>query len=188
MTSVMPDEMTAAPETPLVDLVRRARAGERAELEVLLRRCHRRLHALAWHMLGNEAEDACQEALLRIAMRLKDLRQPELFWSWALRVAGNLYRDMLRKRKLDVLPLEDLESLPGADDPARDVQQSELRAQLKQALQRLSPGLRVTVLLRDIEGFSVLEVADALDLPEGTVKSRLFEARRQLRQFLGGQP
>jgi RNA polymerase sigma-70 factor (ECF subfamily) len=184
----MPDEMTAAPEPSVLDLVQRAQSGQRPQMEELIRRCHRRIHALAFHMLGSqEAEDAGQEALFRIATRLKDLRDPERFWPWALRVAGNFYRDMLRKRKVDALSLDELEPIPGPDDPARAAQESELRGQIKQALRRLSPVLRVTVLLRDIEGFSIQEVADALDLPDGTVKSRLFEARRQLRQLLGGQ-
>lgn len=184
----MPD-MTAAPETALADLVTRARAGQREALEELLGRTHRRLYALAYRMLGSplEAEDACQEALLRVATRLGDLRDPARFWAWALRVAGNLYRDLLRRRKHDALSLDEAELLPGPDDPARSAQEGELRRQLAQALSRLSPLLRVTVTLRDLEGFSVLEVADALDLPEGTVKSRLFEARRQLRNLLGGQ-
>ncbi len=185
----MPGEMTATPEPNVLDLVQRARSGEPGGMEELIRKCHRRIHSLAYHMLGatGEPEDAGQEALLRIAVRLKDLREPERFWAWALRVAGNYYRDLLRKRKLAAVPLDDLEPLPSGDDPARDAQQSELRAQVVAALRRLSPAYRVAVMLRDLEGFSVQEVAEALDLPEGTVKSRLFEARRQLRQFLGGQ-
>lgn len=183
----MPCEMTATPELSFEILVERARRGQRAELEELMGRCHRRIHALAFHMLGPlEADDAAQEALLRLATRLGELRDPGRFWAWALRVAGNLYRDQLRKRRPDALPLELADHLVGSDDPALEAQQGELRRQVARALDRLSPPLRITVVLRDLEGFSTREVADALDLPEGTVKSRLFEARRVLRSLLLG--
>ncbi|MEW6282654.1 MAG: sigma-70 family RNA polymerase sigma factor [Candidatus Eremiobacterota bacterium] len=179
--------MTAAP-LPLADLVARARGGGRADLEELVRRSHPRIHALAYHMLGSapDAEDAAQEALLRLCLRLRDLRDPERYWAWALRVAGNHFRDLLRRRAPSQLPLDEACDLPVPDQAARSAERSELRERVLQALRALSLPLRLVVVLRDAEGFSTQEVAEALDLPEGTVKSRLFEARRQLRASLGG--
>lgn len=170
----------------LAELVARARAGQRPALEELARLAHKRVFALGFHMLGPEAEDAAQDALLRICTRLGDLRDPERFWSWALRVAGNYYRDLLRKRSLRSLSLDDVGELVDGCDPARSAENGEVRGQVLRALSQLSLPLRLVVVLRDAEGFSTQEVADALSVPEGTVKSRLFEARRLLRESLVG--
>ncbi len=171
-------------------VVRQAQRGELLAQEQLLEACRQRIFALAFHMIGSatEAEEIAQEALLKIFLHLQDLRDPSRFWPWATRVACNLFRDELRRRKqLPTLPLLDLDLISVGDEAIRGALSTDARARLERLVQRLSPPLRLVLALRDMEGFSTEEVCEALDLPEGTVKSRLFEARRKLRESLARQ-
>lgn len=170
----------------VMQAVERAQRGDKAAQEELLEASRQRIFALAYHLVGSraEAEEVAQEALLKIFLRLEDLREPERYWPWAVRLAGNLYRDFIKKRRVTTIPLEDLSHAPGREDPARSALVSDIRSRLNQALNRISPTLRVVLALRDIEGFTTEEVCEALSLPEGTVKSRLFEARRKMREEL----
>jgi len=165
--------------------VRQAQAGQRAAVEWLLEREQQRIFAIAYHFLGpSEAEDAAQEALIKIFSKLGQLRQPQQFRSWSGRVAANLCRDRLRSRAPVAEPLDLIGDLPSPDDVTG---QPDLRAQLAGALQTLTPTLRLPVLLRDVEQLSCEEVAEALEIPVGTVKSRLHEARKKLRAWLTRQ-
>lgn len=165
--------------------VRQAQAGDRCAVEWLLAREQQRIYALAYHFLGPaEAEDAAQEALIRIFSKLRQVRDPGQFRSWSSRVTANLCRDRLRRRTPASEPLELLQEWPGRAD---DLSGFELRAQLARALRTLSPLLRMPVLLRDVEQMSCDEVAEALEIPVGTVKSRLHEARKKLKAWLTRQ-
>ncbi len=165
--------------------VRQAQAGERSAVEWLLAREQQRVYALAYHYVGaGEAEDAAQEALIRIFSKLNQLREPGQFRAWSAQVTANLCRDRLRRRTPATEPLELLQDGPGRED---DLGGFELRAQLAKALQTLSPLLRLPVLLRDVEQMSCDEVAAALEIPVGTVKSRLHEARKKLKAWLTRQ-
>ncbi|MEW6282324.1 MAG: RNA polymerase sigma factor [Candidatus Eremiobacterota bacterium] len=176
----VPTEMTA-----LGDIVARARTGERKAQEELLERSRQRVFALCFHLLGpSDAEEAAQEALLKIFLRLEDLRDPEAFFPWALRVAGNLCRDSLRRRAVAAIPLDGVEVAADCGDPEAAAVASDQRERLRLAVDRLSPALRDVLLLRDVEGLSTEDTAAALDLPAGTVKSRLFEARKKMRNLL----
>ncbi|MFN0091011.1 MAG: RNA polymerase sigma factor [Acidimicrobiales bacterium] len=175
-----------------------ARAGDGAALDLLLRRHYPRIFAVCRRLAGNEADalDAAQEALLRIARRLDRFDGRSSFSTWSYRVATNACLDELRRRQRRPTPgLDHLEGgLEGAAaglgraDPPVDAEVSG-RADLTAALAELPLEFRAPVVLRDMLGFDYAEIAEALDLKPGTVRSRIARGRAQLaRRLVGNQP
>jgi RNA polymerase sigma-70 factor (ECF subfamily) len=188
-------------ETGEADLVRRAQAGEIAAFEELTTRCAPRVYSLALRMLRHQqdAEDVTQQTFLSALENLAGFRGDASFSTWLLRIAGHAALKVIRKRKgLETVSLE--EATEGARDsdaiphpeyiadwrqsPVELAQKNETRALLDDALERLDEKHRLVFLLRDVEGLSVKEAAEALGLSEANVKVRLLRARLQLREFL----
>lgn len=160
--------------------VLRAQAGDRQAVEQLLAEHRQAVYALAYSYLRHPgcAEEAAQEAFLRIFSRLGSLKSPATFKSWCLTITANLCRDLLRQKRPQVVPLE---FAPEASEPAPDPGLSD---RLRSGLESLSDTVRHALVLRDVEGFSYEEVAEIQRIPLGTVKSRIFEARRKLRKWM----
>jgi RNA polymerase sigma-70 factor (ECF subfamily) len=166
-------------------LVASARAGDRKAFELLARRWQRKLLAHAWRLLGDadEARDAVQEAWLEIVRGLARLRDDRAFPAWAYRIvsrrcARQIGAAVRQRRFAAAVEAE------GADEPmdsGRDLDR------LRGAVRALPPDQRAAVALFHFEELSVAEVAVALDVPAGTVKTRLMHARRKLRAALGGE-
>ena len=135
--------------------------------------CAARLHRISYLILGREAdcEDAVQETLLRAWSRLDTLREEQFFETWLIRILINECYSMLRRRK-KVIPLDEVPEPAAPPDADRT---------LHDAIARLDRKLRLPVVLHYMEGYSVGEVAELLRLPAGTVKTRLFKARKILR-------
>jgi len=178
------------------DLVTAARRGDRDALEALLRRHHDRIHAVCRRIAGNDADalDATQEALLAIVRGLDRFDGRAAFATWAYRIATNACLDELRRRRRRPIPgLPDDEPGGGAAtaDPAATVPLELLddRLRVDQALAELSPEFRAAVVLRDLCDLDYADIADALALPPGTVRSRIARGRAQLARLLGpGNP
>ena len=177
------------------DLVRRAQRGEIAAFNMLVIRHQNAAYSLALRFLRTReaAEDVTQEAFVR-AWRAIDTFRGERFRSWLLRIVANAARDELRRRKRrpqrsldetwddsDMASIDPVEPDPG---PQERAEQAELRGVLERALAELPEDWRMVVLLSDVHGMSYEEIADAVDAPLGTVKSRLSRARGRLRQLL----
>ena len=190
-----------APETPDAELVRLARAGDLGAFESLTYRYEQRVYGLAMRMLRQEqdAEDVTQQTFLSVLENLEGFRGEASFSTWVLRIASHAALKIIRKRKgLNTVSLEeatepsdDFNSIPHPEfiadwrqSPEHLVEQNEVRRLLDDALTRLDEKHRLVFLLRDVEGLSVRETADALDLSEGNVKVRLLRARLQLREDL----
>jgi RNA polymerase sigma-70 factor (ECF subfamily) len=170
------------------ELLRRLRSGSRPAFEALLDRCERRVYNLACRMLGDrtEAEDATQEIFLEVHRALPRFRGDSRLDTWVHRIAVNVCLQRRRKRALPTVSLPDAE-LPSEDeDPFQAAVQGELKSVMERALERLPEGQRDVVLLHGVQGLSYAEVAQVLECPVGTVKSRLSGAFRRLRQMLGG--
>jgi RNA polymerase sigma-70 factor (ECF subfamily) len=167
---------------PDAPLVRRAQRGDRLAFERLVDRHQHRLFTLAARTLGSrsEAEDAVQEAFLRAWRNLGSFRGTALFSTWLYRICVNAAHD-LRERRVPE-PAEAAETTPDTRDRFVD---RELSGELQRALAELDDDQRRTVVLCDVLGCSYAEAAEALEVAEGTVKSRLFRARRELAQRLG---
>jgi len=133
------------------------------------------------------AEDAAQEAFVRVWQNLHRYQAQHAFRSWLYRIAANAALDSLRREH----PAVDLDSLPLSDpdaSPEQSVEANQRAQQVRQAIRRLSPALRIVLVLREYQELSYQEIAEALDIPVGTVMSRLNSARSQLRQELLSVP
>lgn len=149
----------------------------------------RDLYALAWGILGrrDEAEDACQEVLLRLYRAAPKLSPDTSLRAWLRRVCINYCLDERRRRtRREVREAAEL-TWPnaGAWSPQEAAERTEFRARLHRALAFLPPGQRAVFVLRHVHECSVKETAHALGCAEGTVKAHLSRAVRRLRQLLG---
>ena len=180
------------------ELVRRCRAGESAAWETIVRTHTRRLYNLCYRFTGQrqEAEDLTQEVFLRVFRTLKSYDPAQgAFGVWLHRVGRNLlidYYRATRQRRLTVSLEDELprleEKASAAPRPDRVAALGELSAVLQKALVRLSPELREAVILRDLQGLEYREISQVLDIPEGTVKSRINRGRAELGKLLKRQP
>jgi RNA polymerase sigma-70 factor, ECF subfamily len=170
-------------------LVRRARDGDRSAFEMLVRRHLRAAYAVALAELvdSRDAEDAVQDAFITALERLEDCRDPAAFSAWLRRIVRNRARSVRRRERVrDTSSLDTVLTARSKDDPARDLERTDTRKRLEAALGMLTDVQRQVVLMHDLEGFRHREIAAELGLPEGTVRSHLFLARRALRELLGG--
>jgi RNA polymerase sigma-70 factor (ECF subfamily) len=167
-------------------LARRAAAGQAAAWDELVERYGRRLYNLAYQFAGDpaEAEDLTQEIFIRLYQALGRYRGDVPLAAWALTLSRNLcidhYRRNRRLRRSTQLSEAMLEVMPAADDPAAAAERRQRLEAVYGALEEMTEAAAVVVLLRDLQGLSYEETAAALELPLGTVKSRLNRARREL--------
>ncbi len=146
----------------------------------LLSRYRRPAITLAYQMLGNleDAEDVAQEAFVRVFQAIPRFRGQASFSTWLYRIVTNLCLESRRRRKATVA-LDAIREPRAGDSPSRQVTEALLT---RQVLAAMAPELRAILLLRDQEGLSYSEIAEALRLPLGTVRSRLSKARTAFRQ------
>jgi RNA polymerase sigma-70 factor, ECF subfamily len=176
--------------TPETDarLVRRARDGDGEAFESLVRRYLKVAYAVALSELADrgDAEDAVQDSFITALERLDECRDPAAFGAWLRRIVRNRARSVGRRERVrDTESLESAWSAASAQSPVRDLERSETRRRLETALATLPDVQRRVVLMHDLEGYRHREIAVELDIPEGTVRSHLFFARRALREQLG---
>ncbi len=131
------------------------------------------LYRISMSMLKNQAdcEDAVQDTILTAYSKLSSLRNEEYFKTWLVRILINTCNKFLKKKSRFVSD-EALEN--------QSVPDSSVTTEIRLAIEGLKPKIRIVVVMRYIEGFSVKEIKDILKIPEGTVKSRLAEGRKQL--------
>jgi RNA polymerase sigma-70 factor, ECF subfamily len=175
-----------ADDTSDVDLVAAAQSGDRDALDLLLRRHHGRIHALARRLCGNDADaaDATQEALIAIVRGLPRFDQRAAFGTWAYRVATNACLDELRRRARRPRPDPDAFAAMATTggDPGDVVS---ARIDVDAALATLPVEFRAAVVLRDLCALDYAEIAEVLEIPPGTVRSRIARGRAQIAGFLG---
>jgi RNA polymerase sigma-70 factor, ECF subfamily len=189
------------PEITDVELVNRAKAGELDAFETLTTRYEQRVFSLARRMLRQEqdAEDVTQQTFLSALENLNGFRGEASFATWLFRIATHAALKVIRKQKgLKTISLEEATEETGRVDsilhpefiadwrqsPEQLVQKREIQRLLDEALAKLDEKHRLVFLLRDVEGFSVKETAEALGLTEANTKVRLLRARLQLREQL----
>ncbi len=168
-----------------LDLIARAKRGDRQAFGDLVRTHRAGVVNVVYRMCGdaNLAEDAAQEAFVRAWRGLPNYRTRSPFRNWVYRIAINAALDALRRRRETV----DVESLPLADPnrgPEAALQDKERDELVRRAVLELPPASRGALVLREYEGLSYREIADTLNIPMGTVMSRLNYARQRLRQRL----
>jgi RNA polymerase sigma-70 factor (ECF subfamily) len=163
-----------------------AAKGDRVALDALLRRHAGLIHAVCRRVLANpdDALDASQEALLAIARRINTFDGRSKFTTWCYRVATNAALDEARRRARRPTPSE---SIPEPRDHGRALDDAVAdQIDIDAALGRLSPGHRAAVALRDLVGLDYAEIARVLDIPPGTVRSRIARGRAALADEMAG--
>jgi RNA polymerase sigma-70 factor, ECF subfamily len=177
-------------QTPDETLVRRARAGQGSAREELFQRHRGESYRYAYRLLGHEQDalDVVQEAMLKAFSALADFDGRSGFRTWLLRIVTNTAYDWgrRRKRRPNGRGGDEPSSYEPAskEDPARRLNQQELRRELDQALNRLSSTLRETFILYAEIGLSYKEIAETQSVPIGTVMSRIHAAREKLQAGL----
>jgi len=180
-----------------LDLVHATQDGDVSAFEELVARYDRKLLRIAEHITHNreDSQDAVQEAFLKAFQHMGEFREDSQFSTWLFRITVNQALMKLRKRRTtkevsldddfqadgDIFPREVADWAPNPEELYR---RSELRNILVNALEELRPIMRTVFVLRDIEGLSINQTAEVLDLSPTAVKARLFRARLQLRELL----
>ena len=181
------------------DVVLRARDGDHGAFRVLVERHEARVYALSLRLLRDPdwAQDAVQEAFLKAYRALRKFEGRSAFGTWMYRLTYNHCLDMLRADKSGRFVEWEEETTPDASSsvdfaqsirgPAEEVERGELREQLAKAIQTLPDAIRQTLVMREVDGLRYGEIAETLKIPKGTVMSRLFHARKRLREILVDQ-
>lgn len=200
MTAITTEHFTQAPALRQEndrELVGRAQAGDLTAYDELVRRYQERIYATVYHMTSNheDANDLAQEAFVKAFRCLNTFKGDSSFFTWVYRIAVNKTINFLKQRKnRNHLSLNDLDfnaehdpdliALVSDKTPRREVNLSELQANLNAALLKLSDVHRLVVTLHDVQGLSHEEIGRIMDCNTGTVRSRLFYARQQLQAHL----
>src|SRR5262249_12397277 len=185
------------PASDEVAIVEAAKAGDVSAFEELIRRYDRNVFRIAQHITQNreDAEDVVQDAFIKAYSNLKQFQGQSKFYTWLVRIAVNEALMKLRRRRpertvsLDEEVKTEDDSVPRevadwSPNPEQQYSQAELRGILDRTIHGLPASFRTVFVLRDVEGLSTEETAEALDLSVPAVKSRLLRARLQLRERL----
>jgi RNA polymerase sigma-70 factor (ECF subfamily) len=179
-------------------LVERAQRGDKQAFRQLVERHQRRAFAIAIGLVRdeNDAREIVQEAFLRVFRSLDKFQGGSSFFTWLYRIVVNLAIDLMRKparREAELFDnpsvSEEAESLPfvsrveGAD-PLHKLERQQLAQRIAEALDALPPYHRSVILMREVEGMSYQEMAEAMQVSKGTIMSRLFHARQKLQRAL----
>ncbi len=179
------------------ELVLAARKGDRDAFRTLFERYHRRAYALALGVVRNpdDALDVVQDAFIKAHKYLDKFEGNSSFYTWLYRIVMNLAIDHLRKhRRVKPVELDESKVEDGADDaliprlfggsPGRALLDKEIRARIDQALGELSENHRSVLVMRELEGLSYEDMAQAMSCSKGTIMSRLFHARKNMQRRL----
>jgi RNA polymerase sigma-70 factor (ECF subfamily) len=180
-------------------LVKRLQAGDQTAFRGLFDRYNRRVFAVAFGVVKNQQDalDIVQEAFIKVHKHIRSFQGSSSFYTWLYRIVMNLAIDQVR-RKRNVIELDETIKKSDAagdgsllptlanDNPGRLMARRELTSQIEAALLELPEYHRAVILLREIEGLSYEEMAKVLDVPKGTIMSRLFHARRKMQESLEG--
>ena len=172
-------------------LIRRCQRGDKLAIEVLIRRFQNYVYRLCYLVMGNEqdAEDMTQETFIRAFRALPrfEIRQGINFEAWLYRIATNCCRSRMRRKWYQVLPWPDpappIVNEPD-EQPERLLLRNEQRDEILEAIGSLGDKHKLVVILRYYAGLSNEEIARTLNIPSGTVRSRLHTARQRLRSLL----
>ncbi|MFQ6043213.1 MAG: bifunctional nuclease domain-containing protein, partial [Candidatus Poribacteria bacterium] len=171
-------------------LVKKAMAGDRDAFGQLVRIYQGAVYGLCYHIVGNfaDAQDLAQEAFVRAYQDLHQLREPAKFANWLNQLTRNVCGMWLRRQKNKIVPLDEVASENLADyatsTPLEEIEAEEMHQFVRRAIDALSEKNKLTVTLFYMDGLSHQKIGDFLSVPVSTVKSRLHESRKQLKEEL----
>ncbi len=183
-----------------LDLLRLAKTGDFSAFQQLMRELQPRVYGLAFRILrqAQDAEDATQQAFLALIEHIEDFREESSVATWVMKIASNHALKILRKKRgLRMVSMSEMSSgdsyedmphpefiAPWSEPPDEIAQRAEVQQEIDNALLELDEKYRLVFVLRDVEGLSVRETAEVMELTESTVKVRLLRARLALRERL----
>jgi RNA polymerase sigma-70 factor (ECF subfamily) len=183
------------------ELVLRAQQHDRRAFDLLMERYQGRIYALLYHMTSNkqDAEDLLQDVFLKAFKALPKFKGNSSFYTWVYRIGVNTAINFTKKRKRkQAMSLDDLDmriehdpalvQMSSQDTPDRNLNLKDLQKKLNNALLTLSEKHRTVVVMHDVQGLPHHEIGKVLGISSGTVRSRLFYARRQLQAELSELP
>ncbi len=166
-------------------LIEKCKSGDVAAYTELVKRYQRAVYNCTLRILNNpeDAADATQTAFLRLYERIGSFDSNRSFFSWIYRIAINVAIDQRRRLKpAESIQEDKIQSI--VDDPQESLQKAESRKDIQSALMQLSFDARIVLILRHYSEFSYKQMSDVLEIPEKTVRSRLYSARQQLKDLL----
>jgi len=187
----------AAPVNPDIELVTRTQSGDARAFDELVVKYTPRLYGLVYNMTSNheDANDLLQEVFAKAFRSISGFRGKSSFYTWIHSIAVNMTINFLKKRgRRFQMSLDDVDlniqndkefiELTATSSPVREADLGELQQRLNEAMLKLSPEHRAVVTMFDIQGMPHAEISKVLGVSEGTVRSRLFYAHRQLQAYL----
>ncbi|MDT4291250.1 RNA polymerase sigma factor RpoE [Methylomonas sp. MO1] len=178
------------------ELVRRVQQGDKSAFDLLvIKYQHKIVHLVNRYVKDpSEAQDVAQDSFIKAYRALGDFRGDSAFYTWLYRIAINTAKNYLLSRsrrhfdyEIDVQDAEQVENAPQLKDietPENLLMNEQIVAVIKSAIERLPEEMRIAITLREFEGMSYEEIAEAMDCPIGTVRSRIFRAREAIDQKL----
>lgn len=181
------------------ELVARCKKGDQQAFRVLVERYQGRIYALALSMLHDrqDAMDVSQEAFIKVHRYLDNFQGSASFYTWLYRITYNLCIDHLRRGgRMQTVDYDDRIQREPADDPSnlhpttangnpgKSMRRKELAEKIQEAIDQLPPYHKAVIVMREIEGMSYKEMAEAMDVSKGTIMSRLHHARQKLQKML----
>jgi RNA polymerase sigma-70 factor (ECF subfamily) len=189
--------MEEIPETPDDQLVARTKAGDPEAFDELVIRYRVRLYGLVYNMTSNheDTNDLLQDIFAKAYRSIKNFQGKSSFYTWMHSIAVNMSINFLKKRgRRQAMSLDDMDAgiendpdfieATAGKDPRHEANLNELQQRLNEAMQKLSHEHRAVVTMFDIQGMPHAQIAKILGISEGTVRSRLFYAHRQLQNYL----
>lgn len=190
------NESTRLSEDVDQDLVRRVQQGDKAAFDLLvIKYQHRIVHLVNRYVKDpSEAQDVAQDSFIKAYKALGDFRGDSAFYTWLYRIAINTAKNYLLSRsrrhsdyEVDMQDAEQIENAPQLKDietPEHQLMNDQIIAVIKSAIEKLPEEMRIAITLREFEGMSYEEIAEAMDCPIGTVRSRIFRAREAIDEKL----
>jgi RNA polymerase sigma-70 factor, ECF subfamily len=169
------------------DLIDQALDGRSEAFGQLVLKYQDRLYNTVFHVIGHaeDARDVTQEALVQAFVKLQTFRRDSAFYTWLYRIAMNAAMSRARRRrKMASLDASTADPPDDADQPAETMERKERCRQIQRAIAELPDDYRAAIVLREIDGHSYEAIAEILNLPLNTVRTRLHRARLQLRESL----
>lgn len=180
-------------------LVERCKKGDQTAFRILVERYQSRVYSLAFGMVHDrqDALDVSQEAFIKVHRYLENFQGSASFYTWLYRITYNLCIDHLRRNgrmqtvdyddRIAREPISDpgnLQPNPTGGNPGKTIRRKELAKKIQEAIEELPPYHRGVIVMREIEGMSYREIADAMQVSKGTIMSRLHHARQKLQKAL----
>lgn len=159
--------------------------GDKEVFRILADRWHPKIHRFAYGIFGNTADAAeiSQKTLIKVYQNIQSLEKPAGFSSWIYRIAHNLCLDEMKRagrRKTEPLGLFESDQQVDGFTPAHELESKELHEMIRNALAELPDQQRVVVVMKEMEGLKFREIAEILDIPENTAKTRMYTGLKSL--------